>query len=58
MKERGWADDNCGRRVSLAQAGEYLCHESMQVTKHYTHLTESHTQQIVKSMNEKIFATH
>jgi hypothetical protein len=24
MKERGWADDTCGRRVSLAQAGERL----------------------------------
>ena len=33
MKERGWADDTCGRRVSLAQAGEHLCYESRQVTK-------------------------
>jgi integrase len=41
--------------ASLAEIAEVLGHRTIQMTKRYSHLSESHTAGVVASMNEKIF---
>jgi len=41
--------------ASLAEIAEVLGHKTLQMTKRYTHLTESHTRGVVERMNQTIF---
>ena len=41
--------------ASLAEIAEVLGHKTLQMTKRYTHLTESHTRGVVEKMNQTIF---
>ena len=41
--------------ASLAEIAEVLGHKTLQMTKRYTHLTESHTRGVVERMNQAIF---
>src|SRR5438094_10534526 len=41
--------------ASLAEIAEILGHKTLQMTKRYTHLTESHTRGVVERMNQAIF---
>lgn len=41
--------------ASLAEIAEVLGHKTLQMVKRYAHLSESHTSQVVASMNDKIF---
>jgi len=43
--------------ASLTEVGDLLGHKTVQMTKRYAHLAHGHTHQIVKAMNEKIFAS-
>ena len=42
--------------ASLAEVGEVLGHKSVQMTKRYAHMADSHLRDIVAAMNEKVFA--
>ncbi len=41
--------------ASLAEISEVLGHKTLQMVKRYAHLSESHTRNVVASMNDKIF---
>jgi integrase len=41
--------------ASLAEIAEVLGHKTLQMTKRYTHLTESHIRGVVERMNRQIF---
>lgn len=41
--------------ATLAEIAEVLGHKTLQMVRRYTHLSESHTAQVVQRMNEKIF---
>src|SRR5262245_39071439 len=41
--------------ASLTEIAEVLGHKTLQMTKRYTHLTESHTRGVVERMNQTIF---
>ncbi len=41
--------------ASLTEIAEILGHKSIQMSKKYAHLSESHTSTVLRSMNEKIF---
>ena len=43
--------------ASLAEISEILGHKTLQMVKRYAHLSESHTSNVVASMNEKIFSS-
>lgn len=44
--------------ASLAEIAEVLGHKTLSMVKRYSHIADSHTHQVVSSMNEKIFANH
>jgi len=41
--------------ASLAEIAEVLGHKTLQMVKRYAHLSETHTANVVASMNERIF---
>lgn len=41
--------------ASLAEIAEVLGHRTLSMVKRYSHLSESHTSSVVRSMNEKVF---
>ena len=41
--------------ASLLEIAEILGHKTLQMVKRYSHLAESHTASVLKSMNMKIF---
>jgi integrase len=41
--------------ASLAEIGEVLGHKTLQMTKRYAHLSESHTRSVVAKMNAAVF---
>jgi integrase len=41
--------------ATLAEIAEILGHKTLEMVKRYAHLTESHSSNVVKKMNEKIF---
>ena len=41
--------------ASLAEIAEVLGHKTLQMVKRYAHMTETHTNSVVASMNDKIF---
>ena len=41
--------------ASLAEIAEVLGHKTLQMVRRYAHLSEAHTTNVVRSMNEKIF---
>ena len=43
--------------ASLTDIAEVLGHKTLQMVKRYSHLSETHTKQVVASMNEKIFGS-
>ncbi len=43
--------------ATLLEIAEVLGHKTLEVVKRYAHLAESHTAQVVESMNKKIFAS-
>lgn len=42
--------------ASLAEIAEVLGHKTLSMVKRYSHIADSHTHQVVSSMNEKIFS--
>jgi len=41
--------------ATLAEIAEVLGHKTLAMVKRYAHLSESHTSNVVKNMNDKIF---
>ncbi|MCX5723779.1 MAG: site-specific integrase [Nitrospirae bacterium] len=44
--------------ATLAEIAEILGHKTLAMVKRYTHLSETHTRQVVATMTEKIFSQH